>query len=94
LEFDQNKKLIGGEWGNFEKQSLPKDNPDFVYGYTRRTEPDLSAATTYIRQGYELIIRKIHACSLSDNPTGQLTLTSTSNGQTIKTVYPFSTCQL
>ena len=95
LEFDQDKRLIGGEWGDFAKAALPADNPDFVFGFnTAQTEPDLSGAPAFIQEGYDRVIKKIHECSLSLEATGKLTLTSKVGGATTRQVLTYSTCPL
>lgn len=93
LEFDRDQRLIGGEWGNFENLSLPRDNPDFIYGYKRRTEPDHSGITTYIREAYEQIIRKLHHCSLGE-ATGRLTLTETVGETVQQRIIDYATCRI
>lgn len=93
LEFDKNKRLIGGEWGDLTNLASPKHNPDFVYGYKKKAEPSLNQ-NRYIKEGYEGIIKKLHACSLTDNPKGKLTLSNTVGSVTTSSVYAFSSCVL
>lgn len=71
LEFDANKKLIGGEWGTLSSLKT-HENPDFLFGFTKKVEPDLKNAPDYLRTGYPAIIKKIHDCSLSDKVDGSV----------------------
>ncbi len=71
LEFDQNKVLIGGEWGPMGQMKPEVESPDFLFGFTNETAPQLENAG-YLKSGYETIIKKIHACSLSQTTDGNV----------------------
>jgi hypothetical protein len=74
LEFDAQQKLIGGEWGNL--QSFESDSPDFIFGFRKAAQPQISGpSSSYLRSGYEKIIKKLHNCSLREKADGQLEVT-------------------
>ncbi len=71
LEFDAQQKLISGEWGNL--QSFESDSPDFLFGFRKASQPQISGfQKQYLKNGYEKIIKKLHNCSLKDSADGTL----------------------
>jgi hypothetical protein len=71
LEFDSNKKLIGGEWGTLTEMDPVAEVPDFLYGYASGSEPvdnlDDSHGTLI---DYSGIIKRLLECSRSDTIHG------------------------
>jgi hypothetical protein len=93
LEFDANKKLIGGEWGTLSSFKT-HENPDFLFGYSSKVEPNLDRASSYLKDGYSAIIKKIHDCSLSDKTDGEIKADLNLNGQILTQTIAFSKCEI
>lgn len=70
LEFDANKRLIGGEWGTLGNQMPDVQNPDFLFGFSQAVEPNLDRKP-FMKDGYYGFIKAIHACSLRENADGE-----------------------
>ncbi len=83
LEFDRNKRVIGGEWGTLLKTDPSQVTPDFIYGFTKGSKPkdDLT-------QGFDYsgILSQIHACSLTKETDGEAKVEGRS--------YPYKSCAL
>lgn len=71
LEFDRQKRLIGGEWGTLDKVSPKQMTPDFIFGFTKDSKPFDNLEKGF---DYSGIIEKIHACSLSEDVSGSVTV--------------------
>ncbi len=69
LEFDRQKKLIGGEWGTLDKISAKQMTPDFIFGFKPGSKP-----VDNLQKGFDYsgIIDKIHACSLTPETDGSV----------------------
>lgn len=93
LEFDANRKLIGGEWGTLTTFKT-HENPDFLYGFTSKAEPNLNFASDALKRGYDDIIKKIHACSLQEKADGVMDVPSRVSGETEALRLPFVNCKL
>jgi len=93
LEFDANKKLVGGEWGTFQS-FRGSENPDFLFGFSSQVEPNLDSAAPYMKEGYPSIIKKIHECSLSDRIDGEITVNLTNGSVPLTQTLSYSTCSL
>lgn len=83
LEFDANKRLIGGEWGDFGSIRPEQPAPDFIYTYRDGSRPvdDLSRAFDYSG-----IIGPLLRCSQADENVETTML----NGSLV----PFTRCAL
>ena len=78
LEFDADERLIGGEWGTFNKMDPGAPAPDFLFGYEAGAEPvdnvgDFGGKTTI---DYSGIVKKLLACSWSDDIDGEQEVSS------------------
>lgn len=93
LEFDANKKLIGGEWGTLSSFKT-HENPDFLFGYSSKVEPNLDNASPFLKDGYSAIIKKIHDCSLSDKTDGEIKADISINGQPLTQTLLYSKCEI
>ncbi|MCX6118690.1 MAG: hypothetical protein NT027_14210 [Proteobacteria bacterium] len=88
LEFDSNKRIIGGEWGSLSKMDPAGQAPDFIYGYEKDAKPvdNISIQANSVSLDYSGIIGKIHECSLASTTDGATTV----NGEEIK----YSRCSI
>ncbi|MBC7659699.1 MAG: hypothetical protein H7249_08315 [Chitinophagaceae bacterium] len=66
LEFDADKRLIGGEWGTFEPNRADMVIPDFLYSFKAGSRP-----VDDIKGGFDYsgIIDPIYKCSIAAGPT-------------------------
>lgn len=76
LEFDSQKRIIGGEWGSFTKISPEGNAPDFLYGYETGAEPvdNVNSGITAGLIDYSGIVRKLLTCSQSETIDGEQTV--------------------
>ncbi len=68
LEFNDDDKLVGAEWGTLESPAQPSQIPDFIFGFKTNSVP-----ANNLKKGFDYsgIIGKIHECSLSDKTDGE-----------------------
>lgn len=88
LEFDADKKLIGGEWGTLTSID-PSDNaPDFLFGYEKGAEPTdhLESTQRNASIDYTGIVKALFACSQSDTIDGEKVVASEK--------FPYSRCPI
>lgn len=69
LEFDEDKTLIGGEWGHIGDGEYKGYAPDFLWTYAPGAKPGDTWQVNYSK-----VISPIHKCSLSDNPDKTMTI--------------------
>jgi len=93
LEFDHNQVLIGGEWGALGQLKPEVENPDFLFGFSRKAGPVLDDAG-YLKSGYETIINKIHACSLEAKIDGQVDSLQYTDFELFSRKLDYSDCKL
>ena len=69
LEFDEHRRLIGGEWGLVPvpgppegRRTLIEEIPDFIFTYRDGAEPTNRAGSSHIN--YDDLVKKLHECSL------------------------------
>ena len=69
LEFDNERRLIGGEWGLVPVPSPPvgrrmliEEIPDFIFTYKEGSEPINRQGSSHI--DYDNLVRRLHECSL------------------------------
>jgi len=62
LEFDADRRLIGGEWGDLNTDNTKLIIPDFLYAYRAGAEPKDAISSGFDFTG---ILKPIHTCSLS-----------------------------
>lgn len=93
LEFDADKRLIGGEWGTLDSFKT-HENPDFLFGFTSKVEPNLGAAKEFLRDGYTSIIKKIHECSLKGEVKGTMTADQDTWGSMETHTISFVDCEI
>lgn len=88
LEFDADKKLIGGEWGTLSKIDPTSNAPDFLYGFEKGAEPTdhLSSTRKNASLDYSGIVKALFTCSLSEKIDGEKIVDS----QTL----PYSRCPI
>lgn len=91
LEFDANKRLIGGEWGKLGSLSAEEQNPDFLFGFSEKVEPNLDNKP-FMHDGYYGFIKAIHACSLKDAADGETEVESVNGG--LKDKIKFVNCKI
>jgi hypothetical protein len=92
LEFDADKRLIGGEWGTLSTFKT-HENPDFIFGYQSKVEPDLDSADDFLRTGYQSVIKKIHDCSLHGQVKGTVEVIQAGLNEGAQTI-KFVECEL
>jgi hypothetical protein len=69
LEFDENKKIIGGEWGHipagdeYKDQLISAESPDFIWQYSNSTTP-MPYDETDIEYKF---VSQLHKCSLNSS---------------------------
>ncbi len=82
LEFDAQKRLIGGEWGTFEDMNPAGKAPDFLYAFAADSVPNnaLAAGPGDARLDYEGIVAKLLACSQTETTNGSQVV----NGRTVR----------
>ncbi len=88
LEFDADKKLIGGEWGTFDKIDPTDNAPDFLYGYEKGAEPIdyLGSSRNNASIDYSGIVKALLTCSMLDKIDGQKDVDSA--------ILPYSLCPI
>lgn len=69
LEFDRQRRLIGGEWGTLDKVSAKQMAPDFIFGFKKDSKPFDNLEKGF---DYSGIIDRIHACSLTEETDGSM----------------------
>jgi hypothetical protein len=83
LEFDEQKNLIGGEWGHvpapgeeWTSSSRNGSAPDFIYYYDNGAEPfnRNRSARAFPTVDYDNLVRKLHECSLSETDVKEFDL--------------------
>jgi len=72
LEFDKDRRLIGGEWGSLSYIPQNSMAPDFIYTFKVGTEPldILTGSLNDEKRDSSEIIKIIHKCSLTDDIDG------------------------